>query len=160
MTQKAADKPTQEIWELCVEGRVSLTVTNSQGRPTQISERGKGRRLRLTTEDRLLAQEQVRVGQNDPFTNGMLVRVKAHGDAAPDELSDDELTEIFQLSGSDFENVVRDLSEVNIRRIKAMCGPVDASTSQVKFVEDLIEERFAIGGTTPTYEDMMRDPRT
>lgn len=146
----------REIWELTIPGRVSVTITNSQGRPQEVTAMGKGQRLRLSTLDRELAEEGVRLIEHNPFRNGMLVRVDKSGDHGPsaDELSDDELEAIFELETEDFQQTVASLGEVNIRRLKAMIGAVDASKSEIDFINDLIEQRYTIGGSMPSYDEM------
>lgn len=150
-----------EIWEMTLPGRVTMTVTNSRGRPQEISAMGKGQRLRMTTEDRQIAEEGIRSLDNNPFRNGMLVRIDDAKDhvPAPDELSDEELAGIFQLDQDDFQNTVTALGEVNIRRLKSMFAEVDASKSEIDFVNNLIEERYAIGGSMPTYDEMQPTAR-
>lgn len=146
----------REIWESTIPGRVSLTIENSQGRPQTISIIGKGSRFRIAETDRELAEEVVRQKGNNPFRNGMLVRVddgKGHA-PSPDELSDDDLKAIFTLDQSDFQATVRELGEVNVRRLKAMVVEVDASKSEMEFIDELIQEKWPIGGSMPTYEEM------
>lgn len=148
-------KTKLEIWELTLPGRVTMTVTNSQGRPQEISAMGKGQRLRTSAEDRQIAEEGIRNPDNNPFLNGMLVRIDTEGhQPAPNELSDADLGAIFELDQQDFQATVSALGEVNVRRLKAMFADVDASKSEIDFVNTLIEERFPIGGSMPTYDEM------
>lgn len=146
----------REIWESTIPGRVSLTVENSQGRPQTLSIVGKGSRLRVSEMDRELAEEIVRSKENNPFRNGMLVRVDdGTGHApSPEELADDDLKAIFDLDQSDFQATVRELGQVNVRRLKAMVTEVDASKSEIEFLDELIQQRWPIGGSMPTYEEM------
>lgn len=153
-----ADK---EIWESTIPGRISVQVQNSQGRPQTISIVGKGSRLRVTEDERLLVQEGVRHEQNDPFTNGMLIMMnRKDGAAADDELNDEQLGTLFELTGEDFENAVRALSEVNIRRLKSMVVEKDAARSQMEFLDELIEERWPIGSDTPSNAEARGDKAT
>lgn len=157
-----AERPGEEIWELTVPGRVHIEVTNHRGRPQDLTVVGTGSRLRLSTTDREVAQERIRLPEHDPFTNGMLRRIDSAAraeDRARDELSDEELAEVFALTGDEFEDIVGALSETNIRRMKAMAESVDAAASQITFLAKLVEERYAVGGSTPTYEEMMRAPQ-
>lgn len=142
-----------EIWESTIPGRVSVAITNSRGRPQQQSVIGRGSRIRISAEDRELAEEGIRHAQNNPFRNGMLYHVNGEETSA-DALSDADLKTVFEVSGPEFEATVAELGEVNIRRLRDLTGPVDASRSQVEFLEKLIEERFPVGGDTPTYREM------
>lgn len=156
------ERPGEEIWELTVPGRIHIEVTNHRGRPQDLSVKGVGSRLRLTTTDREIAQERIRERSNDPFTNGWLRRIDSGArsdERAHDELSDADLTEIFTLTGGEFEDIVRELSEVNIRRMNAMAQAVDATASQTLFLKQIIEERYPIGGDTPTYREMQNAPQ-
>lgn len=157
-----AERPGEEIWELLVPGRVHVEVTNHRGRPQDLTVRGVGSRLRLTTTDREIAQERIRDTAHDPFRNGMMRRIDSaasEADRAHDELSDDDLTEIFTFTGAEFEDVVNALSEVNIRRLNAMAEAVDATASQTAFLKKLIQTRYPIGGSTPTYDEMIGSPQ-
>lgn len=162
-----AERNEVEIWELTIPGRVSVFTIDKRGNEVPLSAKGRGSRLRLTTEDRLLNEERCRRPELDPFSNGMLVRV-GDSEAALAEgtqrITDDELKVYFEVTGEDFENIVRDLTEVNIRRLKAMTTPdengkaeYDASASQIQFLDELIAERYAVGGTVPSWEQMQRD---
>jgi hypothetical protein len=152
----AQDMKTREIWESTIPGRVSLTVENSQGRPQTISIVGKGSRLRLTQLDRELAEEVIRTPENNPFRNGMLVRVDNGAGHVPsaEELSDDDLRAIFELDQSDFRATVDQLGQVNVRRLKSMVVEVDASKSEIEYLDEVIQEKWPIGGSMPTYDEM------
>ena len=146
----------REIWESTIPGRVTLQVTNEKGRPLTITTRGKGQRLRIAPEDREIAEESVRQVEHNPFRNGMLVRVDKSASHSPsaDELTDPELQAIFELEPADFRATVSELGEVNIRRLKAMTVEADASKSEMEFIDELIAERYPIGGSMPTYDEM------
>lgn len=150
-----SDKTTREIWESTIPGRVSMVVENSAGRQQTISVIGKGNRLRLSKLDRELAEEGIRRPDNNPFRNGMLVRVdgKEH-DPSMDELSDDDLKAIFDLDQNDFQATVYELGQVNVRRLKAMVAEVDASKSEIDYLDQLIATRWPIGGSMPSYDEM------
>lgn len=157
-----AQRAGEEIWEMTVPGRVHVEITNHRGRPQDLTVRGVGQRLRLSTTDREIAQERIREAEHDPFRNGTLRRIDTGerlDEPSKDELSDDDLTEIFNLTGDEFEAIVGELSELNIRRMNGMAESVDATASQIAYLKKTIEERFPIGGSTPTYEEMMRAPR-
>ena len=162
MTTTARPVPTrdgEEVWELTVPGRVHVEVTNHLGRPADATAVGKGSRLRLSTLDRQLAEERVRDQALNPFRNGTLVQVVGakDGDSA-NALSDADMLEIFALSPAEFESVIADLTELNIRRLKAMTILADATASQIAAIDDLLQERYPIGGSMPTYDEMMADP--
>lgn len=161
MSTSMAERAGEEIWELMVPGRVHVEVTNHRGRPQNLSVVGKKSRLRISTTDREIAQERIRVAENDPFRNGMLRRVDSKVvDTQRDdnELSDDDLREVFNLTGADFESLVRTLSEVNVRRLREMTEDVDASASQIAFLRKHIEDTWPIGGTVPSWDEMQRVP--
>lgn len=152
----------QEVWESNIAGRTYVEVTDHRGAPRVVSALGAGQRLRISTEDRVRAQERIRVPEHDPFTNGSLRRIdrdqaEDESTVTPNALSEDDLQLIFGLDFEDFTAEVTPLSEINHRRLKAM-APVHATMQQGQFLDDLIEERYAIGGDTPTYRELMADP--
>lgn len=156
----------KEIWESTIPGRISVQVLNSRGRPQEVSILGKGQRLRLTPEERVLVEEQVRDPQNNPFRNGMLVQV---GGPAPEPevdgslpdtdqaLLDADLGALFELRESDFEDAVRALSEINVRRLNAMVDEQDASKSQIDFLDKYIAETWPIGADTASNAEARGD---
>lgn len=156
---ESAASAGKEIWESTIEGRISVVVENSKGRPQTISIVGKGSRLRVTEEERLLVQEVVRDNQNDPFTNGMLVQINRDADsvASDNELTDEDLAALFELKGEEFDETVKALSEVNVRRLKGMVVEKDAANSQREFLTDYIQERWPIGSDTPSNAEARGD---
>lgn len=160
---RRASSNEQEVWESNIAGRTYVETTDHRGAPRVISTLGPGQRLRVSTEDRLRAQERIRVAEFDPFTNGSLRRVdreqsEDESTITPNALSEDDLQLIFGLDFDDFVTEVSPLSEINHRRLKAM-APVHATMQQGQFLDDLIEERYQIGGDTPTYRELMADPQ-
>lgn len=161
MSTTMAERAGEEIWELMVPGRVHVEVTNHRGQPATISVVGKKSRLRISPTDREICQERIRDVENDPFENGSLRRIDSkvlEAERAANELSDDDLREVFNLTGPEFEDMVRSFSQVNVRRMAAMTEDVDASNSQIVFLKDYIQETWPIGGTVPSYEEMQRTP--
>lgn len=157
-----AQREGEEIWEMTVPGRVHVEITNHRGRPQDLTVRGVGQRLRISTTDREIAQERIRGEEHDPFRNGTLRRIDTGErleEKSKDELSDEDLTEVFTLTGDEFETIVDELSELNVRRMNAMADTVDATSSQSAYLKKIIEDRYPVGGTTPTYEEMMRSPK-
>lgn len=154
-------RPHEEIWECTIPGRVSLVITNERGGTRHQTVNGEGRVLRITTMDREMAEEVIRKPENNPFRNGALVRVdtnRADYVGSPDELTSDELKEMFDLDKDDFENIVPTLSELNVRRLKGMAVEVNARNSQITFLNDYIAEKYAIGGAMPSYMEMQATP--
>ena len=161
-TRQMVHRPDEEIWESCVKGRVWVEVTDHRGAPKVVSAVGVGSRVRITTHDRQRNQEAIRNEQDDPFINGMLRRVDEG--ASDDEYtksdqthSDDDLKGVFELEQAAFEEYVKELNEINVRRMKEM-APVHASVLQDKFLTEQLETRWPIGGDTPTYREMTGTP--
>jgi hypothetical protein len=156
-------KNEQEIWESNIEGCTWVETTDHRGAPRMKSVTGAGQRLRLTSHDRVRAQERIRQLEHDPFTNGSLRRVDRNqnddeGTKTENALSEADLELIFGLDFEDFKEEVEKLSEINHRRLKAM-APVHATMQQGQHLQELIEERYHIGGDTPTYREMMAAPK-
>lgn len=156
---RRTSRPDEEIWESTIPGRVSLAVDNGRGGTKGISVKGQGQLLRLTSMDRELAEEVVRDPANNPFRNGALVRIdKGEHQASHDELSDADLGDLFGLDQSDFEAIVPTLSELNVRRLRAMAPVINARHAQVEYLGTYVEEHYAIGGSMPTWDEMQAKP--
>jgi predicted type IV restriction endonuclease len=148
----------EEMWETITDGRVWVTVTDHRGHESSKSVGGKaGSRLRISTVDREINQDRIITDGGDPFANGMLRRVDADQNldertASPHALTNENLMLIFSKSA------VKKLNETNVRRMAAMTTDVDASTSQVAFLETYVRENYRKEGDTPTYREMMTTP--
>lgn len=161
----AATGTEKEIWESTLEGRVSVQILNSQNRPQTLSVKGSGSRLRLTAEERLITEEGIRHPQNNPFRNGRLVQVggpkpepiEGELPSTDQNLHDADLLGLFDLKDVEFEDAVKALSEVNVRRIKGMVKQADASKSQLDFLDDYIEQTWPIGADTASNAEARGD---
>lgn len=154
------DKLVPEIWEITVPGRVSINVHLPGGIVRNISRKGEGQRLRLSTYDRKVAQESVRDPNNDAFANGMLVRVDLAGakvNKSPNELDDQALAQVFALDDDDFAATLDTLTEVNVRRLKTMCRKAKATTAQAEAIEETISSKWSIGGDTKSNREARGD---
>lgn len=156
-TRQAPDEqdPTKimETWEITTEGRVWLQVTTftrhgqPQDKDVSLGPKKPGQKLKISQADRERNQENVADPQFDPFRNGLLVRVDADQQSNPMTASTDAVTTvdlmaIYELKGSEFMAAVEALGQVPIRRLQEMSEAVDATTSQVAMIEQVIEERW------------------
>lgn len=154
-------RPGEEIWETVTEGRVWVVTTDHRGHERRTSVGGKaGARLRITTVDREINQDRIMEDTSDPFRNGMLRRVDADQNtdertASDQALTTEQLVTVFAKSGMAFQSAVKKLNERNVRRLREMCEAVDASTSQVAFLDKHISENFRQHGSMPSYDEMM-----
>lgn len=152
------------MWETTTTGVVWVPVVDERGRERDVRTGGKeGARLRLSITDREIAQERMMDPASDPFTNGLLRRVDADQNAVPDTVTDQalsttELLVVFSKSGAAFQSAVRKLNEINVRRMRDVAETVDASTSQVTFLDAQIEERFRKHGSMPSYDELQTAP--
>ncbi len=148
-----------EIWETTTAGRVWVTVTE-RGKERETSVGGKvGAKLRISEDDRQVNQDRCYEPSGDPFINGLLRRVDAG--ATPDDNSEHALDERqlmvgFAKSGKAFHAYVDKLNELNTRRMRDLCERVDASQSQVAYLDKVIKERYRIEGDTETYRELKR----
>jgi hypothetical protein len=157
MTTRTPSRPHEEIWELTCDSRVSMEVTNERGGTKDITAQGKGQVLRITTIDREMAEEVVRDAALNPFRNGTLVRVDSGPhQPSPDELSDDDLAAMFDLDNDDFQAVLPNLSELNVRRLKAMTVKADVKHQQVQLLTEYIDDHYRVGGSMPSYDEMQQ----
>lgn len=152
----------EEIWETTTQGRVWVVTTDHKGHEKPISVGGKlGARLRITSVDREINQDRILEDTSDPFRNGILKRVDADQNtdertASDQALDTNELVTVFAKSGMAFQSAVKKLNERNVRRLREMCDAVDASTSQVAFLDKHIEEHYRQQGAMPSYNEMMQ----
>lgn len=150
----------EEVWETNVLGRVWLNVTNKRDEIVPISIT-KGQKLRITKRDREMNQDRIKLPERDPFTNGVFRRIDADQNTDPrtvstDALSTEELIAIFAKNGGQFEKAVSALQETPIRRMYVLADDLDATVNQVKFLKELLESRYGVGGDTPTYRELKR----
>jgi hypothetical protein len=150
----------EELWESAVAGQIWVNITNKRDEIEGFKVTA-GQKLRITKRDREMNQDRIRDGKRDPFTNGMLRRIDKDQNTeprteTPDALSVEEIVTIFAKTGTQFERKVQSLGEIPIRRMFALIDEVDASQSQIKFLTDLITERYSVGGTQPTYEELKK----
>lgn len=163
MTQKQLRaRPGEEIWETTTEGRVWVVQTDHRGHERRVNVGGKvGQRLRITAVDREINQDRILEEESDPFRSGMLKRIDADQNtdertASDQALSTDELIPVFAKSGMAFQSAVKKLNERNVRRLREMAEAVDASTSQVTFLDKHIEANYRQHGAMPSYNEMMQ----
>jgi hypothetical protein len=152
--------PGEELWESTVAGSVWVNITNKRDEIEGFRIQA-GQRLRITKRDREMNQDRIRAVKHDPFTNGMLKRLDADQNddprtETPDALTVEEILAIFAKTGAQFERKVSSLSEVPIRRMRDLAGDVDATQSQLAFLDKIIADRYSVGGTSPTYEELKR----
>lgn len=157
MTAQMPEREGEEMWEMQLPGAVYVEYTNHLGKPADKSVSGKGSILRIATIDRQLAEEKIVDHVANPFRNGTLVYQKggaAQPERAPDALTDDDLAELFVMRDDEFDAVLEELSQVNVRRMQALAKGQDASISQVAAIDGVISRKWPLGGAMPSYEEM------
>lgn len=148
----------EEIWETTTAGRIYVTQTDAKGQVKVNSVGGEiGARLRITALDREINSDQA--GDNNAFTNGLLIRVDSGAAAdtatrSAAQISTERLMAGFALGGDAFAAFVAPLNELNTRRMRMIADSVDASVAQVAHLDDVIRTKYRIEGDTPTYRDM------
>lgn len=156
-----AAREGEEIWRTTTDGTVWVRVTDQRGTAREISVGGKaGAVLRIKSLDREVAQEAIFDIEADPFRNGLLKRADAdqnedEATATDQAFGTEELVKAFSKSGNAFQSFVNKLNEVNVRRMKDIAGSVDATQSQVAYLEQVTEEKYRKHGDTKTYREMM-----
>lgn len=168
-TKKAASATT-ETWESNVEGRVSMTIVNeATGRETHLTTRGKGQRLRISTEHRELVEEGIRDIQNNPFVNGKLSQISGptrkpsqeeqEQELGNQQFTDDDLAGLFTLPIEDFDAVLPDLSQANVFRLRDLLSDRQGTVQQQANLTEYIEKTYPVtSGDTPSYREMRQEP--
>jgi hypothetical protein len=145
-----------EVWEMAVAGTVYLQKTVHTRHGVAMSEDLKigpnrvGHKVKILASDREMNQEKMTDAINDPFRNGMLVRVdrpqnEVEATSSPDAVSTDDLLMIFDKKADSFEKAVKGLGEIPVRRLRSMAEAIDATHSQVAFLDEYIETTYGLG---------------
>jgi len=167
----AQDESKLESWEGTTPGTVWVWIydrRNDSYKKARIGGRGAGgtNRINITVGDRRYNQEQVvdEMRANDPFTNGMLIRTKGPELTEDDEFLQDtsnhktnvELLQYFEIRNIDeFKEAIDDIeSELILRRLDSLAHN-NALASQAQVLRELIDQRYRVGGTQKTVQEML-----
>lgn len=158
-----------ELWEVMVPGTIWVWVRDvripGQYKKTRVGGKAGGsRKLRITTDERRYNEEQVieEMLDHNPFRNGFLRLVSVDEDARPDDilanyhLTDKDLLAYFEVKDADvFKEGVQDIeSELILRRLFSLARE-HGSVAQFDVLQDLVEERYKVGGTQKTVREMI-----
>lgn len=145
----------EEVWETTGHATIYVRQTTVDGSTRNVAVGGRpGMRLRISEYDRERNQETVMDEAADPFTNGMLIRVLPEGEAGPQHLTDDQIAQLFMVTGQEFTDKVDELNEYNVRRMYEKAYELDATNSQIQTLKGMIETKWPIGGDTPMYREL------
>jgi hypothetical protein len=167
-----AEEILNEQWEITTAATVWVWLydrRNDNYRKQKVSggPGGGSKKLTISVGDRRYNQELVieEMKDHDPFTNGTLLRLSGP------ELSDDEehldisnhktnaqLLEFFAITDVPmFQEAVDSLtSETLIRRLHSLAKK-SALAWQLNIIEEVIDQRYRVGGTQPTVAQMIKD---
>lgn len=152
----------EEMWETTTNGRVWVVVSDHRGVEKEVSVGGKaGSRLRIKTLDREILMDRLPYGKETAFTNGLLKRIDQDQNldertATDQAFRTDELVALFAKSGNAFQAAVKKLNAINVGRMIDMAEAVDASASQISFLQQWYDENFKPkDGPTTTHKEMM-----
>lgn len=170
MTTKTDPRPSrarvregEELWETTTDGAIWYVITDQRGREKHKRVGGKaGTRIRITTADRELNQDNIIDPDKDPWHNGFLKRVdkdqsEDEATATDQALSTEELMALFAKNGNAFQSAVRGLNERNCRRMLAIAEDVDASVAQVNFLQEHVTSTYRVQGSMPSHDQMVSD---
>lgn len=157
----AVDKDTIEVWEAQTASSVWAYQKDARDptgyRMVRVGGPNASKRLRITTDDREFTQEQI-LDENrhlDPFTNGSLKRIGAGPEGNLGIITDEDLVEYLSFEPDVFEEAVREMeSELTVRRLKDLVE-ARGTVAQHEIVKDIIEERWKVGGTQKTVQEMI-----
>lgn len=160
-----------ETWEITTEGTVWILVSDPRDTSGYKKQRvggraGGSRRLRLSTDDRRYNEEQIvnEMQDHNPFRNGLLRLIdQKHQDdvITTYHLTSDDLATILEIRDEPmFEEAVRGItSELVLRRLAAL-GEKSATMGQLTFIRDVIEERYKVGGTQRSVQEIFDDSKS
>lgn len=144
----------RETWENVSGSQVYLKTYNFRGEDKTLHIRP-GQRGSLTAGERQINQDAIPNNLNDPFTNGMLIRVDAgvklisdgEEEAAvlsPNAIDDDELRKMFSWKGTKkFKERLEEMTSIYpVKRLARLAEDeeVGASLAQVRLIEERISE--------------------
>jgi len=163
LAEPSENDKTVETWETTGEGTVWVWIYDKREDkyvPQRVGGRAGSRRLRIRRDDRKYNQEQI-VEENrqlDPFTNGMLRLVEGGDDSidATYHWTLEDYQNLLNLRDEDtFKAEVEEIeSELIVRRLKDVAEK-HGQLWQVDFLRDLIDERYRVGGTQKTVQQMI-----
>jgi hypothetical protein len=158
------DEKVIETWEITTEGTIWVWVYDRREDryvKQRVGGRQGSRRLHISTDDRRYNQENVvdEMKDHDPFINGALRLVSAD---RPDDidstyhLTADDLRSLLSIRDMAlFEEEVRGIrSELIVRRLLEV-AETDGTMGQVTFIRELIQQRYKVGGTQRTVQEMI-----
>ncbi len=177
------EKATDEQWETTTSSITWIRVTAANGEVRQVKVGGrKGARFKISFEDRVANQDEVVEPQHDPFTNGLLYRLKGSEPVHPPQQAQDysidaldtprpeaeqmmsfaELRGLLEKHGNAFRAQVAKLNETNLRRLdeiaKELPEAQQPTVAQKSAMDELLRAHRP-GGTQPSYADFMRGPQ-
>lgn len=155
------DSDVQETWEVVVPGGIRVwKLSRRTGEYETVRVHGtKGPKLlRITKDERLYNQELIpeESKQHDPFENGSMVRVEGQERIG---VTDEDLQTYLEIGDVDvFIEALEDIAdkELIMRRLYRL-AETEGTMAQVEAIRDVLDERYRVGGTQPTVQEMMED---
>lgn len=162
-----AEKIT-ETWEITGEGTAWVWVKDPR-EGKMIKQRvggraGGSRKLHITPDDRRFNEEQVieEMEQHNIFKNGTLRFVSATDGSKPadvdtsNQLTEMDMSQLLEIRDEDLfrEEVTSLSSELVVRRLKNLAEK-NGTITQNAVLEELIEERWKVGGTQRTVQELI-----
>jgi DNA/RNA endonuclease YhcR with UshA esterase domain len=154
-----------EVWESTVAGTTWIQVEDKRNggyKSQRIGGKGTGTaRVTLTRDEREYNQEIIPEGNQhlDPFNNGILVCIKGReeNEKGRYELTDDDLKQILAIEQEDvFEETIRGIEiQLPLRRLLDLAEKY-STVPRYRFIRDVIDERYRVGGTQRTVEEMIK----
>lgn len=164
----SAPEKIVETWEITGEGTAWVWVKDPR-EGKMIKQRvggraGGSRKLHISPDDRRFNEEQVieEMAEHNVFRNGTLRFISATDGSKPadvdttNQLTLEDMKALLEIRDEDlFRSEVNDLSsELVVRRLKSLAEK-DGTNAQNQVLEDLIEERWKVGGTQRTVRELI-----
>lgn len=154
-----------EIWEATTAGTVWVWV-NDKRQGGYMKQRvggaaGGSKRLRLSVDERRYNEELImdESQEHNPFKNGLLMLIGEQQVEDIDRsahLTDVDLNDLIELRDPDlFRSTVEEIPhELVLRRLAALAES-RGTAEQNEFLSELLRERYPIGGTQTTVQEIM-----
>ena len=176
------EKSTDEQWETTTQAVTWIKVTAPNGDLRQVKVGGrKGARFKISFDDRVANQDEIVVAEHDPFTNGLLFRLKGTEPVYPPQQADDadysidaldkpkteaeqmmafaDLRAILGKHGNAFRASIARLNEVNLRRLISIAEDLPEHEQPTVAQQGALKELMAgykPGGQQKSYAEFMR----
>lgn len=140
----AEDRAFVEEWESVSNQTWGVVRLDARGEEKQELVNGR-RKFKITTEERIITQDQIKDSANDPFLNGsfrpVIVPDSVTVESNPNALSDEEIGKILEASDLAFQEYLNTINSVaTFRRMIEMAEDSEITIKRFRQLEARLED--------------------